>query len=153
MTKHIDIRYHFLKDNIQKGHIELHFVPTDEETAEMFTKALEESKFIHFLGRLGMVNPESLCIRRVFFKFFLKKTPKIFYSFALFFINEKSKKISLSFLHYIRETTKIFFFLLFFCTLTKRKYQKTKYFNFTFVREIQVVITTMQMNRVSCSVL
>ena len=29
MTKHIDIRYHFLKDNIQKGHIELHFVPSE----------------------------------------------------------------------------------------------------------------------------
>ena len=60
MTKHIDIRYHFLKDNIQNGRIELHFVPTEEETADVFTKALEETKFLHFLGRLGMLNSECI---------------------------------------------------------------------------------------------
>ena len=62
MTKHIDIRYHVLKVNIQKGHIELHFVPIEEETADVFTKALDESKFLHFLGRLGMLNPNFLGI-------------------------------------------------------------------------------------------
>jgi len=60
LTKHIDIRYHFLKDNIQKGNIELHFVPTDDETDDVFTKALDETKFQHFLGRLGMLNPDCL---------------------------------------------------------------------------------------------
>ncbi|KAI3510618.1 hypothetical protein L1887_17750 [Cichorium endivia] len=62
MTKHIDIRYHFLKDNIQKGHIELHFVPTEEQVADIFTKPLDENKFLHFLGRLGMLNPDRLDI-------------------------------------------------------------------------------------------
>ena len=41
MTKHIDIMYHFLKDNIHKGHIEFHFVPTDEATTDAFTKAMD----------------------------------------------------------------------------------------------------------------
>ena len=59
MTKHIDIKYHFLKDNIQKGHIELLFVATNEETSYVLTNALDESKFLHFLGRLNMLNPSS----------------------------------------------------------------------------------------------
>ncbi|KAI3523294.1 hypothetical protein L1887_01354 [Cichorium endivia] len=62
MTNHIDIRYHFLKDNIRKGHIELHFVPTEEQVADIFTKPLDENKFLHFLGRLGMLNLDRLDI-------------------------------------------------------------------------------------------
>ena len=38
-TKHIDIRYHFLKDNVQKCKIELIFVSSPEEIAGVFTKA------------------------------------------------------------------------------------------------------------------
>nr|GEV75364.1 hypothetical protein [Tanacetum cinerariifolium] len=34
-TKHIDIRYHFIRDNILKGDIKLHFVPTDLQLAEV----------------------------------------------------------------------------------------------------------------------
>jgi hypothetical protein len=60
MTKHIDIRYHFLKDNIQKGHIELHFINTEDQIADVFTKALDETKFQYFLGRLGMLNPDNI---------------------------------------------------------------------------------------------
>ncbi|KAI3790995.1 hypothetical protein L2E82_04493 [Cichorium intybus] len=58
MTKHIDIRYHFIKDNIQKGHIELHFINTEDQIADVFTKALDETKFLYFLGRLGMLNTD-----------------------------------------------------------------------------------------------
>ena len=58
MTKHVDIRYHFIKDNIQKGYIELHFINTEDQIADVFTKALDETKFLYFLGRLGMLNPD-----------------------------------------------------------------------------------------------
>ncbi|GJZ77924.1 retrovirus-related pol polyprotein from transposon TNT 1-94 [Tanacetum coccineum] len=37
-TKHIDIRYHFIKDHILKGDIELHFVPINLQLADIFTK-------------------------------------------------------------------------------------------------------------------
>ena len=47
MTKHNDIRYHFLKDNIQKSHIELHFVPTYKDTTNVLIKALDASKVLH----------------------------------------------------------------------------------------------------------
>ncbi|GJX23332.1 hypothetical protein Tco_0227777 [Tanacetum coccineum] len=40
-TKHIDIRYHFIRDHILKGDIELHFIPTQYQLANIFTKPLD----------------------------------------------------------------------------------------------------------------
>ncbi|GJS74888.1 hypothetical protein Tco_0724769 [Tanacetum coccineum] len=39
-TKHIDIRYHFIRGHILKGDIKLHFVHTDLQLADIFTKPL-----------------------------------------------------------------------------------------------------------------
>jgi hypothetical protein len=58
LTKHIDIRYHFLKDNILKENIEMFFIPSIEEIADVFTKALDEKTFNHFLNMLGMMHPD-----------------------------------------------------------------------------------------------
>ncbi|GJZ55917.1 retrovirus-related pol polyprotein from transposon TNT 1-94 [Tanacetum coccineum] len=44
-TKHIDIRYYFMRDHILKGDIELHFVPIDLQQADIFTKPLAEPSF------------------------------------------------------------------------------------------------------------
>ncbi|GJU78413.1 retrovirus-related pol polyprotein from transposon TNT 1-94 [Tanacetum coccineum] len=44
-TKHIDIRYHFIRDHILKGNIELHFIPTEYQLADIFTKPLNEPTF------------------------------------------------------------------------------------------------------------
>ncbi|GKB65256.1 retrovirus-related pol polyprotein from transposon TNT 1-94 [Tanacetum coccineum] len=44
-TKHIDIRYHFIRDHVLKGDIELHFILTQYQLADIFTKPLEESTF------------------------------------------------------------------------------------------------------------
>ncbi|GJS28269.1 retrovirus-related pol polyprotein from transposon TNT 1-94 [Tanacetum coccineum] len=41
-TKHIDIRYHFIRDHILKGDIELHFIPTQYQLVDIFTKPLDE---------------------------------------------------------------------------------------------------------------
>ncbi|GJT96118.1 hypothetical protein Tco_1091636 [Tanacetum coccineum] len=41
-TKHIDIRYHFIRDHILKGDIEIHFIPTQYQLADIFTKPLDE---------------------------------------------------------------------------------------------------------------
>ncbi|GJX88276.1 retrovirus-related pol polyprotein from transposon TNT 1-94 [Tanacetum coccineum] len=45
-TKHIDIRYNFIRDHILKGDIELHFIPTQYLLADIFTKTLNEPTFI-----------------------------------------------------------------------------------------------------------
>ena len=55
VTKHIDIRYHFIKDHVLNSNIELIFVPSDDEIADVFTKALDETKFNGFLNKMGMM--------------------------------------------------------------------------------------------------
>nr|GEV69049.1 hypothetical protein [Tanacetum cinerariifolium] len=44
-TKHIDVRYHFIKEKVEKGIIELFFVETKYQLADLFTKALTEDRF------------------------------------------------------------------------------------------------------------
>nr|GEZ91037.1 retrovirus-related Pol polyprotein from transposon TNT 1-94 [Tanacetum cinerariifolium] len=44
-TKHIDVRYHFIKEKVKKGIIELFFVETEYQLADLFTKALSEDRF------------------------------------------------------------------------------------------------------------
>ena len=42
LTKHISIRYHFIREYVIEGTIKLHFVPTDQQLADIFTKPLIE---------------------------------------------------------------------------------------------------------------
>ncbi|GJT69321.1 retrovirus-related pol polyprotein from transposon TNT 1-94 [Tanacetum coccineum] len=44
-TKHINIRYHFIKEHVEKGTIELYFVRTEYQLADLFTKALPKERF------------------------------------------------------------------------------------------------------------
>ncbi|GJR08320.1 retrovirus-related pol polyprotein from transposon TNT 1-94 [Tanacetum coccineum] len=55
-TKHIDIRYHFIRDHILKGDIKLHFIPTKYQLADIFTKPLDEPTFTRLKAELGMLN-------------------------------------------------------------------------------------------------
>ena len=55
-TKHIDIRYHFIREHVINGTVELHFVPTDQQLADIFTKPLDESTFSRLVSELGMLN-------------------------------------------------------------------------------------------------
>ncbi|GKF29774.1 hypothetical protein Tco_0096116 [Tanacetum coccineum] len=55
-TKHIDIIYHFIRDHILKGDIELHFIPTEYQLADIFTKPLDEPTFTRLKAELGMLN-------------------------------------------------------------------------------------------------
>ncbi|GKF03390.1 hypothetical protein Tco_0030313 [Tanacetum coccineum] len=55
-TKHIDIRYHFLRDHILKRDIKLHFIRTEYQLADIFTKPLDEPTFTRLKAELGMLN-------------------------------------------------------------------------------------------------
>ncbi|GJV17515.1 retrovirus-related pol polyprotein from transposon TNT 1-94 [Tanacetum coccineum] len=55
-TKHIDLRYHFIRDHILKGDIELHFIPTEYQLVDIFTKPLDEPTFTRLKAELGMLN-------------------------------------------------------------------------------------------------
>ncbi|GJR10119.1 retrovirus-related pol polyprotein from transposon TNT 1-94 [Tanacetum coccineum] len=52
-TKHIDIMYHFIRDYILKGDIELHFVPTDLQLADIFTKPFAEPSFTRLVAEIA----------------------------------------------------------------------------------------------------
>jgi len=54
-TKHIDIRHHFLRDNVQKGLISMNFCATDMQIADMFTKALSREQFERNRLELGLI--------------------------------------------------------------------------------------------------
>nr|GFC12963.1 ribonuclease H [Tanacetum cinerariifolium] len=53
-TKHIHTRYHFIKEQVENGTIELYFVRTEYELADMFTKALPKDRFKYLVRRIGM---------------------------------------------------------------------------------------------------
>nr|GEX93101.1 hypothetical protein [Tanacetum cinerariifolium] len=52
-TKHIAVCYNFIKDHVEKGTIELYFVKTDYQLADIFTKALLIDRFNYLVRRLG----------------------------------------------------------------------------------------------------
>jgi hypothetical protein len=53
-TKHIDVKYHYVHECIAVKKIELYFVPTEDNTADIFTKNLERLKFEKFKQQLGI---------------------------------------------------------------------------------------------------
>ncbi|GKF53309.1 hypothetical protein Tco_0160219, partial [Tanacetum coccineum] len=50
LSKHIDIRFHFIKEHVENGVIELYFVNTEYQLADIFTKALGDEKELNFLS-------------------------------------------------------------------------------------------------------
>nr|GEW96997.1 hypothetical protein [Tanacetum cinerariifolium] len=53
-SKHIDIRYQFIKEHVENGVIELYFVNTDYQLADIFTKALDRERIEFLINKLGM---------------------------------------------------------------------------------------------------
>jgi hypothetical protein len=53
-SKHIEIRYHYIRDMVQKGAVKLQYVATDEQIADVLTKPLSRVKFVYFRDKLGV---------------------------------------------------------------------------------------------------
>ncbi|GJS37449.1 hypothetical protein Tco_0535831 [Tanacetum coccineum] len=53
-AKHIDICYHFIKDQVENGIVELYFVRTEYQLADIFTKPLPRERFNFLIDKLGM---------------------------------------------------------------------------------------------------
>ena len=47
-TKHIEVKYHYIWDMVQKGVVELKYVPTEKQVAGVLTKPLSHVKFEYF---------------------------------------------------------------------------------------------------------
>nr|GEX11888.1 retrovirus-related Pol polyprotein from transposon TNT 1-94 [Tanacetum cinerariifolium] len=61
-SKHIDIRYHFIKKHVENGVIELYYVNKEYQLADIFTKALGRDSIEFLINKLGMrsFTPETL---------------------------------------------------------------------------------------------
>ena len=62
-TKHIEIDVHFIRDKVEKKEIEIAFVSSNDQTADVLTKPLTYSKFSFFRNKLK-VSPRDLSLRR-----------------------------------------------------------------------------------------
>nr|GEV49025.1 hypothetical protein [Tanacetum cinerariifolium] len=53
-SKHVDIRYHFIKEQVENGVIKLYFINTEYQLAGLFTKALRRDRIEFHINKLGM---------------------------------------------------------------------------------------------------
>ena len=61
-TKHIEIRHHFIRDHITKGDIEIKFIETSRQLADIFTKPLGTDQFHILVRELGMIRASDISI-------------------------------------------------------------------------------------------
>ena len=54
-SKHIEIKYHYIRDMVQRGAVKLRYVATDEQTTDVLTKPLARVKFEYFRENLGVL--------------------------------------------------------------------------------------------------
>ena len=54
-TKHIEIRYHFIKNLVERKIVVLEYIPTVRQNADIFTKPLDRSKFEILRQVIGVI--------------------------------------------------------------------------------------------------
>nr|GEV49642.1 retrotransposon protein, putative, unclassified [Tanacetum cinerariifolium] len=61
-AKHIDVRYHFIKEQVENGIVELYFVRTEYQLADIFTKSSPRERFNFLIDKIGMksMSPDTL---------------------------------------------------------------------------------------------
>ncbi|GJW79080.1 hypothetical protein Tco_0140762 [Tanacetum coccineum] len=64
-SKHIDSRHHFIREQVEKGVVELYFVRTEYQLADIFTKALPRERFEFILLWLDMKSMKPETLKRV----------------------------------------------------------------------------------------
>lgn len=53
-SKHIDIQWHYQREKIEDGSVQLRYIPTDQQIADGLTKPLPKNKFLAFRNALGL---------------------------------------------------------------------------------------------------
>jgi hypothetical protein len=55
-SKHIKIKYHYIRDMVQRGAVELQYISTDEQITDNLTKPLSRVKYEYFRDKLGVLS-------------------------------------------------------------------------------------------------
>jgi hypothetical protein len=58
--RHLDRRHHFMRDHVEKGDIEMRYIDTQRQLADIFTKPLDASRFAALWGGIGVCHPYDL---------------------------------------------------------------------------------------------
>ena len=53
-AKHIDVQHHYIREVVEKGTVKVQYIPTTEQLADIFTKALGPHKFLKLRDNLGI---------------------------------------------------------------------------------------------------
>nr|GFC49236.1 retrovirus-related Pol polyprotein from transposon TNT 1-94 [Tanacetum cinerariifolium] len=64
-ANHIDVRYHFIKEHVENGVVELYFVQTEYQLADIFTKPFPREKFNFLIEKLGMRSMSLKTLKRL----------------------------------------------------------------------------------------
>ena len=54
-SKHIEVRYHYIRDKVEKGVVKLQYLATDEQVVDVLTKPLSKVTLEYFREKLGVV--------------------------------------------------------------------------------------------------
>ena len=57
-SKHIEIRYHYIRDMVQRGALKLQYISMDEQVVDVLTKPLSRVKFELFRDKFGIVRKD-----------------------------------------------------------------------------------------------
>ena len=60
-TKHIKVKYHAIREAEKEGDVQLLHCGTDDQLADIFTKALQKGKFEMLRNKLGVT--DSICLK------------------------------------------------------------------------------------------
>jgi hypothetical protein len=58
--RHLERRYHFVRDHVENGDIEMRYMDTERQLADIFTKPLDASRIAALWGKIGVYHPYSL---------------------------------------------------------------------------------------------
>jgi hypothetical protein len=58
--RHVEGRHHFLRDHAEKRDIEMRYIDTKRQLADIFTKPLNSSRFADLRGEIGVCHPYGL---------------------------------------------------------------------------------------------
>jgi len=59
-TKHIEIRHHFIREHVSRGDIDLSYVTTGNQLADIFTKPLDEARFVELRHELNILDSRNV---------------------------------------------------------------------------------------------